>query len=192
MNRTAHCRQQHGALLMEVLVAILICAFGLLGFVALQARATSAEFESYQRSQALVLVEDMVSRLNANRADAADYVTPNPVGEGAVADCAGLSGAELDVCEWANLIRGSAEQRGGNAVGSMISARGCIDRVPGTSDHFVVAVAWQGMVPTGAPASGCGKDDAAFSAENLRRAVAVPVCVALLRDPAAPPPIPRC
>src|SRR5690606_8647805 len=105
---------------------------------------------------------------------------------------AGLSGADLDLCEWANLIRGSAEQRGGSAIGAMISARGCIDRVPGTTDHFVVAVAWQGLVPTGAPASACGKDDPAFPTENLRRAVAVPVCVALLRDPATPPVTPRC
>jgi type IV pilus assembly protein PilV len=192
MRRCLRRAPQRGALLMEVLVAILLCAFGLLGFVALQARATSAEFESYQRSQALVLVEDMVSRLNANRANAGDYVSDQLLGEGAMADCTGLSGADLDLCEWTNLVRGSAEQRSGSAVGSMIAARGCIRRVPGTTDHFVVAIAWQGMVPTGAPSSPCGKDDPTFPNENLRRVVAVPVCVALLRDPATPPLTPRC
>ena len=61
-----------------MLIAILICAFGLLGFAGMQARATSSEFEAFQRSEALVLVEDMVSRINANRAHAGDYVSGGP------------------------------------------------------------------------------------------------------------------
>ena len=68
-------RAQLGALLIEVLVALLICAFGLLGFAGMQARAASAESKAFQRSQALILVEDMASRINANRAHAGEYVT---------------------------------------------------------------------------------------------------------------------
>ena len=85
---------QRGALLIEVLVAILICAFGLLGFAGMQARATSSEFEGFQRSQALVLIEDMVSRMNANRTHAAEYVAAGLIGDGPLEDCAGLAGAE--------------------------------------------------------------------------------------------------
>jgi type IV pilus assembly protein PilV len=93
-------------LLIEALVAILICAFGLLGFAGMQARATSAEFESYQRSQALVMIEDIVSRMNANRANANAYVTGALIGDGAVlADCNGLVGAPLDLCEWGIFTR---------------------------------------------------------------------------------------
>ena len=73
-----------------MLVAILICAFGLLGFAGMQARATSSEFEGFQRSQALVLIEDMVSRMNANRAHAAEYVAAGLIGDGPLDDCAGL------------------------------------------------------------------------------------------------------
>ena len=64
-------KAQAGALLIEVLVAVLICAFGLLGFAGMQARAVSTDFETLQRSEALVLIEDMVSRMNANRGHAA-------------------------------------------------------------------------------------------------------------------------
>jgi len=117
---------QSGALLIEVLIAVLICAFGLLGFAGMQARAVSTDFETLQRSEALVLLEDMVSRMNANRAHAGDYVSAGLLGDGAAADCTGLTGAALDTCEWSNLIRGSTEQRAGSTIGAMISARGCI------------------------------------------------------------------
>ena len=188
---TSGPRRQCGALLIEVLVAILICAFGLLGFVGMQARATSAEFESYQRSEALVLVEDMTNRINANRANAGDYVSAVLIGDGALVDCAGMAGAALDLCEWGNLIRGSAETRGGASVGSMFSARGCITRPAGSTDRYVVSIAWQGMVPTGAPTSTCGQDDALFPTESLRRVVSSTLCVGLLRD-GVPAALPRC
>lgn len=186
-------KHQRGALLIEVLVAILICAFGLLGFVGMQARATSSEFESYQRSQALTLLEDMTNRLNANRASAGDYVSGGLIGEGALEDCSTETGASLDLCEWGNLIRGSAEVRSdGTTIGSMISARGCITQAAGSTDRYVVSIAWMGTVPTGAPASVCGKDDAAFPTEALRRVVSSTVCMALLHDAASAPTVPRC
>ena len=184
--------RQRGALLLESLVAILISAFGLLGFAALQARSAAAEFESYQRSQALVLIEGMASRLNANRANAAAYVNAGLIGAGAIADCSTLTGATLDLCEWANLLRGSAESRGGVKVGSMLGARGCISKPASATDRYVIAVAWQGIVRTGAPASPCGAGDAAFPTAALRRVVSSVVCVGLLTDPAVAPPTPRC
>jgi type IV pilus assembly protein PilV len=184
--------QQRGALLIEALVSILICAFALLGFVAMQARATTSEFESYQRSQALVLLDDMVDRLNTNRANADSYVTAGLIGEGAVVDCAGTAGAARDLCEWGNLIRGSAETRGTSKVGSMLSARGCITRPADSSKRYIVSIVWLGNVPTGAPTSSCGKADAAFPNEALRRVVSSSVCVGLLSNTAAPAALPRC
>lgn len=178
--------------MIEVMVAIIITTFGLLGFAGMQARATAAEFESYQRSQALTLVEDLVSRMNANRTNAASYVTTGLIGAGPVQDCSGLLGAALDLCQWGNLIRGSTEDRGGAKVGSMIGARGCVTRPSTSSDRYIVAIAWQGIVPTGAPGSPCGQGDASFPKEALRRAVSSTMCVALLRDPTVSPPLPRC
>jgi type IV pilus assembly protein PilV len=183
---------QSGALLIEVLVAVLICAFGLLGFAGMQARAVSTDFETLQRSEALVLIEDMVSRMNANRAHASDYVSAGLLGDGPLVDCSGTTGAALDLCEWSNAIRGSAEQRGGVNIGAMISARGCITRPATSSDRYVISVAWQGIVATGAPASPCGLGDPAFPDEGLRRAATSTVCVALLRDAASAPVISRC
>jgi len=183
---------QAGALLIEVLIAVLICAFGLLGFAGMQARAVSTDFESLQRSEALVLIDDMVSRINANRGHAIEYVSAGLLGEGDVVDCAGLTGSGLDLCEWSNLIRGNAEQRAGSNVGAMLSARGCITRPATSSDRYVISVAWQGIVPTAGSASPCGLGDAAFPNEALRRTASSTVCVALLRDAASAPVISRC
>jgi type IV pilus assembly protein PilV len=183
---------QSGALLIEVLVSIVVCAFGLLGFVAVQARAVASEFEAHQRTQALTLVDDMVSRISANRGAAGDYVVEGLIGSGAVQDCTALVGAALDLCQWGNLIRGSREERDGAKVGAMLSARGCITRPATSSDRYVVAVAWQGIVATGAPPNPCGVADGAFTSEPLRRTVSYTLCIGLLRDPALPAALPRC
>src|SRR5205814_2345916 len=71
---------QSGATMMEVLVSILIVVIGLLGLAGLQSRINLSEMESFQRAQALVLLQDMVDRINANRKNAALYVTTQPLG----------------------------------------------------------------------------------------------------------------
>jgi type IV pilus assembly protein PilV len=186
-------RPQHGGVLIEVLVAAVVAAFGLLGYVALQGRAINAEFEALQRSQALILVEDMAARLNINRGAADDYLGAGLVGAGALQDCTGTTGAGRDLCEWSNLLRGATERRGGAQVGAMVGARGCITRAPGTTHLFLVSVVWQGAVPTAGSANSCGQGDASFGDESLRRAVSVPVCMARLRDGPVGVPVPqRC
>lgn len=188
MKKTA----QRGALLVEVMVSVLLCAFAVLGLTAMQARATGAEFEALQRSQALVLVEDMMARISTNRAHAGDYVNDGLIGAGAVVDCSGKTGAALDLCEWGNLLRGSTETRAGARVGSMQSARGCVVRSADTTHRFVISVVWQGMVATGAPAAPCGSGDTLYADEKLRRVASATICVALLRDGATAPAVARC
>jgi len=56
-----------GFSMIEVLVTIVILMIGLLGLAGLQARALTSQMESYQRSQALVLLKDMADRIDANR-----------------------------------------------------------------------------------------------------------------------------
>lgn len=58
-------RQQGGITLIEVLVTIVILAFGLLGLAGLQSKLNLGLIESYQRGQAVVLLEDMAERMKA-------------------------------------------------------------------------------------------------------------------------------
>ena len=53
--------------MIEVLVSLLIIVLGLLGLAGLQVRIQQSEFESYQRAQALVLLQDMVERIHQQR-----------------------------------------------------------------------------------------------------------------------------
>jgi type IV pilus assembly protein PilV len=80
---------QRGTTLLEVLITIVILAIGLLGLAGLQARLQSSEMEAYQRSQALILLNDMASRIATNRANAANYVTGagDPLALGERYDC---------------------------------------------------------------------------------------------------------
>jgi len=58
-------RASAGFTLIEILVALVILLVGLLGLVGLQAKGQQAEMESYQRTQALVLLQDLADRMNA-------------------------------------------------------------------------------------------------------------------------------
>ncbi|HVL74786.1 MAG TPA: prepilin-type N-terminal cleavage/methylation domain-containing protein, partial [Noviherbaspirillum sp.] len=64
---------QRGVSLVEALVTIVIIALGLLGLVGLQSRLQLSEIEAYQRSQAMILLEDMANRISMNRAAIANY-----------------------------------------------------------------------------------------------------------------------
>jgi type IV pilus assembly protein PilV len=152
----AASRRQRGATLIEVLVTIVIIAFGLLGMAGLQMRMQVSELEAYQRSQALMLLNDMSSRIATNRANAASYITGTTTPLGTNKDCAGMSSTtrvQADLKEWCQALQGASEYTGSGATlvqrGAMIGARGCVTQA--TDGDYVVTVAWQGMTPISAP-----------------------------------------
>jgi type IV pilus assembly protein PilV len=161
---TAHSfRAQSGATLIEVLVSMLIIAFGLLGMAGLQARMQLSEVEAYQRSQALELVNDMANRIATNRLNASAYVTTG-VGT-STADCTALTAtntrAQTDLREWCSGLQGAAEFTGTSATastsrGAMVGGRGCVTLA--SDGDYMVTVAWQGLTPISAPPSSvtCG------------------------------------
>lgn len=183
---------QRGAALLEALVAMLIVAFGVLGFVGLQARTAISNLEGYQRAQALVLLADITQRMTINRTGTRNgyYVRTNV---GATATCAiptapspapsnfnatAFDSANTDVCAWAELIRGAAEKDAGSAnVGAMLGARGCI-AATANANEYLVTIAWQGIQASGAASQACGQN--AYSNENLRRGVSQVVRIGTL------------
>jgi len=183
--RTCAPRYQEGFTLIEVLVTIIILAFGLLGLATLQSKMQLTEMESYQRGQAIVLLADMVQRISVNGSNAASYVTGGTVGTGdsQPTTCAGM-GANLDICEWSNALKGAAEQNSGGAnVGAMLDAKGCITQVQAVDTSagvcqpgvYRVTVMWQGMQPTAAPSLVCP----GVAASNTLRAISSEVSIGL-------------
>src|SRR2546430_7762034 len=106
-------RTERGATMIEVLITILILAFGLLGLVGMQAKVQFAQVESYQRAQAVVLLTDMVDRINANRTTADNYVSTSVFGTGLVdtSPCPTGVGALRDQCEWSVALKVAAEKQ---------------------------------------------------------------------------------
>ena len=159
MNRQVGSVQ--GFTLIEVLVTLLILAIGLLGVMGLQARLQQSEVESYQRSQALILLDDMASRLAANRTNAAGYVTGanSPLGYGMNCPTATASQLDRDRKAWCEALQGAAEDSSGASVGAMLGGRGCVESLG--SGQYLITVAWQGLGAVAPPPAGvaCGKDD---------------------------------
>lgn len=168
--------------MIEILVSIMILAFGLLGLAGMQLHIQAAEIESFQRAQALTLVEDMAQRMATNRVIASSYATGDTygTGDGEPSDCNGIAigTAARDLCEWSNVLKGSVEVTStGEKVGAMIDARGCVTEIQAanpasgicTPGIYRVDVAWQGMNATKAPAVECGKDT--YGDDTQRRAI---------------------
>jgi type IV pilus assembly protein PilV len=144
-------REQRGTSLVEVLVTIVILAFGLLGLAGLQSRLQVSDMEAYQRAQALVLLEDYTSRISTNRDQAVNYVTVagSPLGAGMVCPVAAVTRQQMDALQWCNALQGAAEVTGGANAGAMIGGRGCVEALP--NNEYLVTIAWQGLTPTAAP-----------------------------------------
>lgn len=171
----------HGSSMIEVLVTIVILTIGLLGLAGLQMKTQAIEMESYQRTQAMIILNDMVNRFQTNRVNPASYF--GTVGGGGVEDCDGLVDAALDLCEWGNALRGAGETSGATSVGAMIGARGCITQVQAQNTAncvpgiYEITVAWQGMFETVAPNNSCAQADNLYGGDTRRRVIALRVAL---------------
>lgn len=175
-------RRVRGVSMLEVLVAIFILTIGLLGVAGIQSQMQTAQVEAYQRAQAIVLLQEMVDRINANRKNAASYVVAD-LGL-ATMDCtAAATVADKDKCEWNNALFGAAETKSGATYGAMNGARGCITNPVTTMPReMVVSVVWQGMRSTVAPAgTTCGQGQYGDD-DRVRRALVTRVVIGCLQN----------
>ena len=123
-NASVPKKRQSGVGLIEVLIAVLVLAVGLLGFTGLQTQALRMNFDSLQRARASMLAEDLFDRMRANPNQALttelylrDSADEKPTAE---TDC---SAAQCTVAEMANW-----------------DMRGWMDKLEGVSDAATAAV----------------------------------------------------
>lgn len=199
---------QRGFSMLEVLVSLFIILIGLLGIAALNLRAGQVEFESYQRAQALELLDTMTQRLAANQEAVDCYTgfTVTGVASGARylgvgADVSGnactvttssLTGntvqsferdqAQSDLQTWDGELKGAAVQEGSNAAGSMLGARGCI-LYDASQGAVLLMVAWQGKTRTVAPPASLNCAAGLYGSENNRRVLARWLSIADMNPP---------
>jgi len=188
--------------MMEVLITMLIILIGLLGIAALQTRAQIAELESYQRAQALLIMSDIVDRINLNRetvscfnitsdtTNGTPYIGTSGAGHLGTPTCTASSAAyntqAISTLNTLNTyLQGSAETVGGTSIGAMIGARACISydastelgspAVAGTG-LYTIAVSWQAMTDLTTPTANCG--NGLYGAETKRRTVSTTMRIA--------------
>ena len=197
--------RQLGFSMMEILVALVITLLGLVGIAALQSQMQVSQLEAYQRAQALIVLSDIVDRLNTNRSTLSCFRittdTSNGVpfigtaGTGHLASwsCGASTSAyntQADTTMTAidSLLEGAAETKGGSNVGGILGARACIsyDAASELTDStgtvvagtgvYTIAVSWQGMTETFAPTVACAKD--LYGDEKQRRTVSTTLRIA--------------
>jgi type IV pilus assembly protein PilV len=186
----ASITRQRGATLIEILVTILIVAFGILGLIGLSLKVQVAQADSYQRAQAILLVQDMANRISASRVNAASYVTGTTLlgTPDSYTSCDSLTGVNLDKCEWSMQLKGAAERinkdadcSASNCIGAMVNAVGCVSQISTTPPVYQVQVSWLGSTDLGTPSLSCGAGTTAlYPRETLRRTIAANVPVANL------------
>jgi len=101
-----------GFTLIEVLIAMLVLAVGLLGLAGMQATGIRNNLSAYNRSLATQLAYDMADRMRSNVADAgtfgaSTYITLLPTAAAAQGSCTAVAGActtaqmaQQDLFEW--------------------------------------------------------------------------------------------
>lgn len=155
-------RFQRGFSLVEILVSILVLAIGLLGLAGLQSKMLAAEMEAYQRSHAMILLEDMMNRIRADedgaRANSYDSIATE----------------NANITAWTAALEGYS---GDEVVGAMIGAQGCLTSLGTNPKTIRVSIAWQGLSPTIAPPSGDSCGDGDYGDEALRRVVSGTVII---------------
>lgn len=163
--------KQVGFTLLETLVTLVIVTFGLLGLVALIAKFSSAQMESYQRAHALLIVQNIADTLRLDLLNSASYVNADIPGSlGAGCSEAG-KGKDANLCNWAKALIGAGERVGGSSIGSLVGGRACITQP--SANVLTVEVAWQGLSATAAPGGDCGKGQ--YGDDSFRRVVSISI-----------------
>ncbi|HUE90566.1 type IV pilus modification protein PilV [Pseudomonas sp.] len=95
---------QRGTTLIEVLIAMIVLAIGLLGMALLQVTSVQSNHSAYYRSQVTLLASDMADRMRANRTEALNdaYKFDFPVSSSDHS----VSGtqAQKDIAQWLNTL----------------------------------------------------------------------------------------
>ena len=128
---------QQGVGLIEVLVALLLIAIGILGFAALQLRAMDASNEAAERTFAINIARDLAERIRVNRNGLLDYKTA-----ATVTDCA------VNLCTTKQMAEYDYKQVSDKAInlGMQLDVLDCKGSV--ALERKCIYVAWEGTTPT--------------------------------------------
>lgn len=159
-------KQQRGVGLIEVLIAVLVMAIGILGVTAMQVAGKRNIYEATQRSLATALARDILERMRSNPSALSSYVAT--VGRGSIStapascntsDCTPTALASRDLYDFEQALDGASETltvgTDTSSTGGLVSPTACITNNAG---NVTVSIAWRGASETSDPdpANTCG------------------------------------
>ena len=174
--------KQTGVGLIEVLIAVLVFAVGLLGMTSMQLAAKRSNYEATQRSIATGLARDIIERMRSNPGEVDSYVASDLGGSTLsfavncnTNECTTAELAQRDLFEWALLLRGVTERitidGSTSNAGGLVSPRACITNNAG---NVTVAIAWRGVSEMTNPnESTCGEGSGLYGDSNSQRRLMV-------------------
>ena len=136
--------KQTGFTMVEVLVALVVLAIGLLGIAALYLNSLQSGRTAIYRTQAVNLAADLANRIRANRTAQAAYGTLFADAEVEVATCYTTGGcidtdlASSDLARW----KGTVAQLLPNGQGQVVVT---LPVAAGEPTNYVVTVQWAGV-----------------------------------------------
>ena len=184
--------KQSGFLLLEVLVAMVIILIGVVGIAKLQHVAKSSNGQALQRTEAIMLTDDLIERIRSNISGMTGYFTgstikvisgtpsstpPSTCSSGT--PCTAEQVAAYDIWEWHRDITGAFETDSGISTGGLVNPTVCligpgyVSATNHQSGFYDIAIAWHGQNQIGQQAisgstlaSNCGTTDDKYDADG--------------------------
>lgn len=141
--------RNQGFTLIEVMVAALVLAIGVLGLATTMLLGLKSDQSAYFRSQASAIAYDMADRIRLNRTaatsgtynnlDTTGTIPSDPACQSSAGGCSSAQQAVMDVREWAgNFVKVDSSIT--NFAPKLPNGRGVITR--DAANRFVITVSW--------------------------------------------------
>lgn len=186
---------QRGATLVEVLVALVVVALGVLSLTALQLVGKRNTLDAAQHGDAALLANNLLERMRGNASTAAlsAYLNAASVGLGNGAQagapacskavpCTAAQLAQHDLEQWERLLDGLQEQLGEDITGGLDDGRACLQGpAGGGTGLYTLTLVWRGgvAIPDSVEEPACGRDLGLYGDNNeLRRTLRVQTFIA--------------
>lgn len=133
---------QRGVGMTEVMVALMLLAVAVLGFIGLQVRASSAGNEAFSRTQAMAIAHDLAERVRMNMGEIVTYTA-----EASWSNLGSLTACETAACSAPDLARYDISNVSNSAAtllpNGQVRMAQCVD-----SQVNCIYVSWDDANPT--------------------------------------------